>query len=393
MNDTVLVEPTRPAAAQAAGQDPVFQEPASRSRAEPAKNPDAQLSRDKEKDDIPPIQDGEVQLPSEEDEVLDPREVIARKHEKENYGYDRDAEDPAPEEVPGDKIDTPPVEDELPAPSEPEQVAIKVNGRTLMVDKAKVDAVGGVEFYQKQVAVGDGFKDLAAGKKQLESDRAEFENEKRTAQTQTPGLPPADVPQEASHDLPVSDDQRQQTRATLIKKHREALLDGDDKAADKLMMDLLDTAPVQQPATQSVDPDELEDRVVNKAVALIHEGESNRELRKAGDDFFGDNPELLIDKKLFKSVDAVTNIVADEHPEWDTRQVMDEAYDRVKSWDKGGEVETPNPATPAPVDKVLEKRTLQSPKAGTGRVKSAPAPRLPTDSEYVTQLRKSRGLE
>jgi len=376
-----------PQAATSESKDPVFQEPENRTLAEPVR-PNMVTDRDEEKSAKPSLQNDDDQLPSEEE--LDPRERIARKYEKDNYGIDHDD---APEPEPaaqGDKVETKPVEDELDTPPEPETVEIKVNGRTLTVDKAKVDAVGGVEFYQKQVAVGDGFKDLAEQRKRLDEEKAALEEEKRRLHTQQPNLPPADDSTQTSQDLPTSDDQRRE-KADLVKKHREALLDGDDKTADKLMMELLGSAQGSQPATQPIDPEELEGRVINKAVALMTEQGQQKEIRSAGDQFFGENPELLIDKRLFAAVDDETNVVAAEHPTWGTKQVMDEAYNRVQEW-RGITPGSPKPSTP-PTDRVSEKRSLRSPRAGTGRATTPPQKPPQTNSEYVTQLRKARGLE
>ena len=374
-------ESKRPAEPQNPPVDPVFKEPDSRGLAEPTRPVKVEVDKIPEEKTNDPVQDDSSRLSSNKrDRPLDPREVIARKFEQKRYGEPAAAVD--------DVIETPPEEDEPPAPSEPEKVEVKVNGRVLLVDKAKVDAMGGVELYQKQVALSEGFKDLAAQKKQFEQQQAALK-ETRQPQPQTkPSLPTKDDSKEPSHDLPVSDDQRQQKRAELVRKHREALLDGDDATADKLMLELLGTAQPTMASTPPINPAELEEHVVQRTVALMTEGERKRELTKAGNDFFSDNPELLTDQRLFVAVDAETNLVAKEHPTWSPREVMNEAYNRVQQW-RG----TSKPTSSTPASKIAEKRALNSPRAGTGRAEPPPAPRQQTDSEYVTQLRKQRGLE
>lgn len=380
--------------------DDVLNEPDTRTNAEPV-NPVTSDVIDKKEDESIDNVDGSSQTHNDDlssngsEENLDPRERIARKFAKEQRGYEHpETDDVTPDnddQIKAQEDDEPPAPSDPEPDPEPEKVEIKVNGRVLQVDKEKVDAAGGVEFYQKQVAVNEGFKDLAAQRRQIEQEKQALEQEKLELQKSSNQTPPqSDESQNASQDLPVSGDQRQGNRAELVRKHREALLDGDDATADELMMQLLGETQAQP--TTPPQPQIDETVVASKAVELLDERTAQRNLADAGNRVFEENPELLTDKNLFNRVDGLTNLVKAEHPDWNDYEVMTESV----KWAKQLNGEAPAPAadpTPPANTKVAEKRALNTPRANTGRAKAPPPPRQQTNSEYVTALRKSRGLE
>lgn len=324
-------------------------------------------------------QAGKEALTSSQEKPLDPREAIAQKYHERTHG-----KKPEPEVEAKDPKEAA----QKPVSTEPERIPVKVNGRELMVDKAKVEAAGGVELYQKTVAVNEGFKNLAHEKKLIEAERARLAEERKRIEESrsTPPSPP--VPGDsktASQDLPGDGDLRQKL-AEGAKRYREALLDGNDKASDQALLELLDLTKGagNVPPPQVPVPKINEDEIADRAVKLLSERSYVNELKASTNRLFEDHPEVLSDQRLFRAVDAETDVVAQEHPEWTPAQVIPEAYKRVTSW--MGRPEEGN-------SKLTEKRSLNTPSASTGRSTPPPAPRKQTGSDYVAQLRKQRGLE
>jgi hypothetical protein len=89
---------------------------------------------------------------------------------------------------------------------------------------------------------------------------------------------------------------------------------------------------------------------------------------------------------MFTAIDTETTIVEREHPEWEPEQVVQEAYDRIQKWKGVPKSETMS-------DKQAEKRAMTRPRVGTQRYTPPPPPPRQTNSDYVSQERKRRGLE
>ena len=90
------------------------------------------------------------------------------------------------------------------------------------------------------------------------------------------------------------------------------------------------------------------------------------------------------DRILFTAVNDETDIIQKQHPDWEPAKVIAEAWNKVKSWKGGTNVSSMSA-------KQELKRGMNRPQASTGRYTPPPAPPERTDSDYVTDLKKSRG--
>jgi hypothetical protein len=317
---------------------------------------------------------------SQEDfEVMDdPRQAIAKKFEEKHRKFDENAEDePESEESVVESEETADIID-LEAARIPEMVTIKVNGRELEVEKERVDKAGGVQAYQKEVAVSEGFKEIAAQKKHLEQKEAELLAREQRIQAQT--LPVQGVsPQQPPADLPVQGDQ---SIEELAQQYHTALLDGDDEQRDKLFARITAANRVTE---KPIDVAALINQATQNAVQIIEARNQDNLIRQAQDDLKTSHPELLTDELLFRSVDLESEIVARDNPHWSPGQILNKAYANVVDW-KGEH------KTDSMVEKETRKRAMNRPKASTGRASAPPPPPTRTDSDYVAELRKQRGL-
>ena len=224
-----------------------------------------------------------------------------------------------------------------------------------------------------------GFKDLAEQRKRLQ--QREQQLELREQQLAAQHQPPQQTPK-ASADLPAEGDQPSEKVLDLIKQKNQAFLDGDDDKAAKLEYQILQMqGPSQKQAVPQPDPVELVDQVADKL------DERNRKalIRKDRAEFLSNHSDLKQDAKLFAMVDAETEVVARENPDYRPLQVMEEAYKRIQQW-RG----KPEPDTKLK-DKAEEKRQMIRPRAATGRADAPPQPVRQTKSDYVQQLKEQRG--
>jgi hypothetical protein len=89
---------------------------------------------------------------------------------------------------------------------------------------------------------------------------------------------------------------------------------------------------------------------------------------------------------MFEAIDSETVVVEREHQDWEPEQVVQEAYDRIRKW-RGV------PSTETMSEKQAQKRAMNRPKAANARYTPPPPPPRQTNSDYVQQERKRRGLE
>ncbi len=372
---------------------------AGRTEAEPAK-----AVAKRSADEIEITETVQVEDPPKDDEPAEgSREAIAKKYSENRHKQAREdnqklydeqqaQSDPEPEPEPdpeqpvdksADPVDKSETADKI-STEEPEEIAIVVNGRTIMVDKAKVEAKGGVAAYQKEVAVMDGFQANAQRTKELDEWEQRLKEQQAQLQQQTLAPPQVDAPAEVT-DPPQPGDQP--SVAELATKYRELLLDGEDKKADEVFVQIVSTSQTKQPG---LDPATITREAANQAVDTLEKRDYKKSVAEARQQLFDDHPELKTDERLFQSVNNETKLVKRENPTWTPAQVMQKAWENVENW-RGG----PKPADPEVPDNIdqkqAEKRAMIRPQPTTGRAKAPPPEPRPTNSDYVQKIQKARG--
>lgn len=326
-------------------------------------------------------------IPKEKiDQHEDPRMAIAKKHDEardkqvkeDNARIRKEIDDQNLEPV----VDKPETADKIDG-IDSAKIPIVIHGKERMVDKDKVDKAGGIAAYQKEVAVMQGFKDVAEQKKVLDAREREIsEREANIGKQELPALddPKANTKEAVPTDLPSDD---QPTVEDLIKQQREAVLDGDDSLADDLMKQLLNVhKPVKQ---QELNKDSVVSEAASKSAEIVIEQQYQQTVQDAKTDLFKAHPDLKTDARLFQAVDDETVRVQHEFPDYTPTQVLTESYNRVQSW--RGKPNKPDSMS----TKENEKRALNTPKSSTGRADAPPPTPTKTNADYVTKLKEARG--
>lgn len=294
----------------------------------------------------------------------------------------------AEEEEPGD--DTPTEPDDTDAEEEdttpPKQVKVKIYGQERLVDKAVVDAAGGIKEYQKQVA--------ASEKAQVERDRQFIEQESQRLKQERLELerlkkasPSQDTPEKT--DLP-SDDQAAKKEQLLadLKAAGESLLDGDVEEYTKRVAQYLTDNPLAKNRSEPVDIDSIVNQVEQRTIQNMTQVERQRQLSEARDTFFVEYPDLASDGDLYAKVDRRTVILQEEFPDKSPTEIVRLAAQEVRKV-YGTERATPPPSTRA--DKIASKRAISKPSGGSTVATPPPEPQPETASDYVAKLREQRG--
>lgn len=334
---------------------------------------------------------------------LSPRELIARKHAKEQRGFDHiRKEDPEKEEP--DKEPTTKESDEQDPNVAPKQekvdtdyIDVKINGVTRKVEKSKVEAAGGLRAYQKEVSASEKLQKVAEerallDKRARELDQREAEQkareeaQKRAMQPSTP---------DAAVSGPPQGDQLQAELAEKAKAYRQAMYSDDEAAADKALADVI-LAAQRSSATPKELSDQIGELAANRAIEKVNALEYEKRHKSALVKFDVEYSDIAEDPKLRDMADRETDIILRERPEWaeDPERIIDEAARRTREYIDNlrgirDEEESQDPMKA----KIEEKRALTPPKSGNGKPALDSGPKVQTRSDYISELRKKRGLE
>lgn len=263
-------------------------------------------------------------------------------------------------------------------------VPVKVDGVVHQVSRAKIEAAGGLDVYQKRLAAEQRLAQASAERRRLSQREAELnalaaqlEERQRTMQ------------QNKEPAATAVDSEALRENATKIVS---TIFDGKtDDAVDALV-----TVLGARQATP--DPDEI----ARKAAATLRQEQEREAQQRAIAEFeedramadatFADKyPEIAEDPLLFDMTNARTAALLKEHPDWKPSQIVDKAAQDVSEWVKRRLA--PPPKTSAEV-KQEGKRGLTTVR-GTASARNIPrpAPAPQSNSQYVSELRKQRGLE
>jgi len=345
-------------------------------------------------------QEEELSVKSQKDKVLSPREAIYAKADQRNHSTETippvEEEEILPETKESPEAAKP--EDQPKAPEsdktpKPEQVEVKVLGRTKMVDKAKVDARGGIEAYQKIVAADEMLRQAAEERKAVVSERSTFDNEKaaftadkkKYEETKTLSIPDKSA---TSSDLSI-DDQNSEVSQDVIEKALLAALDGDVEEGAKALVNAINGVKVEVPQPETFDSEELLAKATNNAIQHIEQRQNVKNISEAKADFAIAFPEIMNDETLFHMADRKSAEIKAQHPNLSPGEILQQAGDEVTEW--LGERGLGAAAKVSQSDKVAEKRAMRTPTAGSGRSQKKPEPKPQTRSEYIKQLQAQRG--
>jgi hypothetical protein len=323
----------------------------------------------------------------------DPRLTIAKKHDETQRQFDTEGMDEGTQDNESvvessdlpDIIDAGDLKDEF--------IEVKIYDEVRRVSKSKVDKAGGVQAYQKQVAVAEGFQRNATRTQELDERENRIKKRELDTAAQPDELPTLDAQQVQTtnpDDPPAKGDQ---SLEKLLTDYHEALLEGDDDLRDQLALKLHKR---NSESSQPLNMDTMIDRVADKAADKLATREADERTRQrlidtteAADALIAKVPKLQhrhkdFDRLLYNAINDETDIIEREHPDWEPAKVIAESWNKVKSWKGGTNVSTMS-------KKQEQKRGMNRPLANSGRNTPAPADPVRTDSDYVTDLKKSRG--
>lgn len=267
-----------------------------------------------------------------------------------------------------------------------EEITVKVNGRERQVPRSKVDAAGGIEAYQKNAAASEMLNQASAEARRVREQADALAIRERDIAGREQRLQHAAAAKPAqTTELPADAG----ALKTMARQYHEAMLDGDMDKAGEL---LLGINAAQSNAT-AINPEEIAARAVQQARAEL----TADDRRKAAEKFEADrqaavaafptkHKDLASNPDAYELVDAKTNEIYREHPDWSAAAIINESAERVRAMIK-------SVATPSATNVKLEaKRGMTQIRGGSARTVPQPAPAPQTKSSYVADLRKQRGL-
>lgn len=264
-----------------------------------------------------------------------------------------------------------------------DEITVKVNGKERLVSKAKIEAAGGVEIFQKNAAASELLNQASAKERQLRDFEAQLNARAQQVEHQAQEIARTAI-QKQSVTLPDEGAIKE-----LATKYHEAFMDGDMDTAN----DLLIKIRAAQPAT-AVDRDDIASYAVQKAKSELVAEASRAQAEKfeaerleASNQFHEQHKDIASDPELLGVVNAKTLEIYREHPDWGPKAIMDEAVTRFKKM--VSRLNTPS----STAEKQEAKRSMTTVKGGSARTAVKPAVAPQTKSEYVRQMRVARGLE
>jgi hypothetical protein len=342
------------------------------------------MSKEKPQDEIKNIEFNEKQEPIDLDsgkpepeaDEGDPRTAIYRKHAEkrkaEGEGTLVGTEKPSEEDpAPADLVE------KAAEPEPEEEVMVKVNGKEKMVPKSKIEAAGGIEAYRKNAAASELLNQASAERREVEARKLQLDEQERqlTAEREEfqrarhqPALVSADGMKELAH------------------KYHAAIMDGEmDKASELLL----------QMQSARGDVGEIAKQAAAEARATIKQEQAREqqikfevERREAVEWFAEEFSDISGDDELRSMADRKTIELMEAHPDWGPRKVIEESARSVRDWMGNKGI-----GNKLPSDKLEAKRTLSVVKGGSARAVPRQASKLPTNSQYIENLRKLRGLD
>lgn len=266
-------------------------------------------------------------------------------------------------------------------PDSVEMVTVKILGDFRHVPKSKVDAAGGIENYQIRIAAQEQMERNAHEARAIAERKASLDEQERRMNAAQAEIPAMDSRTGQTPDRSTQLDG--QNLEEMARQYQEAVYD-DAAEAPSILARMVSQAAQ---SGESFDKEAFRQQVRQDVLA----DQRQAKIVKAGRALIGAHPELQVkspkfDRRMYDAIDGETVVVAREHADWEPEEVVQEAYNRISEW-KG----SPQPETMS--DKQAQKRAMTRPRVGTQRYTPPPPPPRQTNSDYVAQERKRRGLE
>lgn len=245
----------------------------------------------------------------------------------------------------------------------------KIDGQEEDVELSKVRA-----DYQKYRAGDKRLARAAAEEKRLKDyEQQLFLREQAMKQRKQESKPPESTG--------ASDDVEAEVAVAL-----EAIYSGDDEKAKKALAKLV--AGRQQPTQQGIHPDEIDQRARRVAEAAIAQQEQQRAVRDAVSKFRSEYDDIASDPELFGMADRLTLEVAQEQPDLEPYQIMQEAGNRVRAWLKQYKANDSGMS-----DRTQRKRQAMGTVAGANRTASLgkDEPPAKTRRDVFDEMKRRRG--
>jgi len=325
--------------------------------------------------------------PKVETDESNPRAAIYKKHSEQRkaegggtvIGAENKPVDNTQDVDPGSDTDNP----AKPIPEE--EVLVKVNGKEKMVPKSKIEAAGGIEAYRKNAAASELLNQAAAERREIETRKAQLDAQEREIQAARQEL------QRKQAD-PVEKTANAEEMKGLARKYSEALLDGDMDTADALLM--------QMQGSRKVNTEEIAKNAAAEVRAEIRreqeeerQRQRNAEATEASDWFWREHNDIAEDETLRSIANQKTIDLQKANPNWSPKMIVEESALFVRDWMSNKGIGNKLPDDTSKDDKLEAKRQLTVVKGGSARAVPRQAPKAPTSSQYIENMRKMRGLE
>lgn len=255
-------------------------------------------------------------------------------------------------------------------------VTIKVDGKEQQVPRSQVYEFG-IKSLQKEIAADARLAEASSMRRQLDTDRAMLQRREAEINAMAAQIEQQDQ-QSGSHPREGADDYREIAKAAL-----QAIFDGEeDKAAEQLARlsqgrDHVTPEMLQQMATQASQQAKLE--LQNE----LRAEKWSAELGEAREWFEDKHKDIADDPEWRAIADRETADLMREHPDWFPKKVVEEAVKRVAKLRK---------SLPGTTDRRAIKQQIDSPRGASGRLPAPKEPTPQTRSEYIKELRRTRGL-
>lgn len=334
-----------------------------------------------------------------EEETSDIRTQIADKYNKQ-FNPEPEEDDPEPKEDDPEHDDgNPELKDEDPKHKEEDSThtEVIVNGQRIMAENAKIEAAGGVENYQKAVAAHQGLQEVAKQRKLLANEKLLFEQERRLAeQQQNTNLPPSEEDDSSPEEDLTS---LKETQKSLMKQYNDALYSSDEDKATVLLEELISNgvkmSVPKQPTQKPIDQDEI----INTAVNRIHQENEQaamiqRSINDAKDLFKKEYADVYDNTTARNIANEQTKVLKRQNPNWSPEQVIMKAGEITRTIVEGLRQDSEVVDDAAEKQNKIANKIKNSAVKPTGqRAAAKTVPKRQTNSDYITQLRKDRGLE
>lgn len=330
------------------------------------------------------------QGPSDRDEAVEDIVANARKARQKEFGEEGDSVGENLQ-VYGEEDDLGETDDSLEEdkPYEPEMVEVVVNGQKKQVLKSKVDAAGGLETYQKNVAADEKLRLAAeeARKNAEEADRLRRDREEFDKQ-RADNLKAS----EEKNDQ-LSDEDADEIDDLSDDEITKMLYSGEKDEAKKAVRVLRGAKKEGSQSNKALTPEqtkEIEDRASAQA-------EWNIEKRLANEHFESEYADIKTDPVQFDYCNSYTAMLVKEHPEKGPRAIIIEAAEATRKKyavnnDKGkSEDELEAARIEAEKETRIEKkRATDSVQAKDAKQPKKPVQKRLTPSQVVARAQETR---